>query len=62
MDIMKSLQSVIDTLQQITIQATYSNISKMGGALEELVKIGDAVKPIIAKSEKTSQDNDTMGG
>lgn len=55
MDIMKSLQSVIDTLQQITIQATYSNISKMGGALEELVKIGEAVKQLTAEPQNNGQ-------
>ena len=50
MDIMQSFQKVLDMLQQINMPATYQNISKMGGALEELVRISDEVRAMMEKN------------
>lgn len=64
MDILKSLQSVIDTLQQVMIPATYGNVNKMDAVYAELVKIGDAITQAAAqqRTENKQPENNGMGG
>lgn len=46
-------QAVINTLEQLTIPATYSNVSKMLGVYNTMVEIRDDLR---AKEEEAQED------